>query len=58
MKVGHKSIVRWVSKWATKSREPSATKQMPKGLREIDSEQLRQVSGGTGGSSQLPKTGW
>ena len=58
MKVGQKSIVRWVSKWANKSQEPAGNKQAPKGLREIDSEQLRQVSGGTGGSSQLPKTGW
>lgn len=58
MKVGQKSIVRWMSKWVAKSQEPAANKRASKGLREIDSEQLRQVSGGNGGSSTLPNKGW
>lgn len=58
MKVGQKSIVRWMTKWVSKSVEPTSHKQASRSLREIDSDQLRQVSGGNGGSSQLPKTGW
>jgi hypothetical protein len=58
MKVGQKSVARWISKLVTQSTSHSARKSTAAGLRELDVEQLRQVSGGTGSSSQLPKTGW
>ncbi len=58
MKVGQKSIVRWISMVAAKvsgqpARKPSVFK-----LRELDSEQLRHVGGGDGGASQSPKGTW
>jgi hypothetical protein len=58
MKVGQKSIVRWMSKWVSKAQDPAAKALTSKRLREIDSEQLRQVSGGSGGPSTLPNKGW
>jgi hypothetical protein len=57
MKVGQKSFARWMSKLVTQGASRSVRKPMSDCLRELDVEQLRQVSGGTGGS-QLPKTGW
>jgi hypothetical protein len=58
MKVGQQTIVRWMSKLVAKGTGQSHRKQTATGLRELNAEQLRQVSGGDGGSSQLPKTGW
>lgn len=57
MKVGQKTIVRWISKRLAKRSEVPATKTASAALIELDSEQLRHVGGGTG-SSQLPKVGW
>jgi hypothetical protein len=54
MKVGQKTIVRWIAKRAAKRSEGAA---QPPQLRELDAEQQRQVAGGNG-SSQLPKLGW
>lgn len=58
MKVGQKSLVRWMSKLVAQGASSSTRKPMPTGLRELDAEQLRHISGGTGGSSQLPNKGW
>jgi hypothetical protein len=55
MKLGQKTIVRWIAKRAAK-RSEGVTVQ-PSQLRELDTEQQRQVGGGNG-SSQLPKLGW
>jgi hypothetical protein len=57
MKVGQRTIVRWISKRVGKRSESAARGTTPASLRELDSEQLRHVSGGNG-SAQLPKTGW
>jgi hypothetical protein len=57
MKVGQKTIVRWISKRLAKRSEVTATKTASAALVELDAEQLRHVGGGTG-SSQLPKVGW
>ena len=57
MKVGQKSLVRWMSKLAAKGASQSAHKQSVTKLRVLDVEQLRYVSGG-GGSTQLPKGTW
>lgn len=57
MKVGQKSIIRWVAKLVAK--EPSgAQRKAGTELQTLSTDQLRQVSGGTGGSSQLPNKGW
>lgn len=57
MKVGQKSIIRWVAKLVAK--EPSgAQRKSGDELRVLSADQLRQVSGGTGGSSSLPNKGW
>jgi hypothetical protein len=56
MKVGQKTIVRWIAKRAAKRSEGAAAVQ-PSQLRELDADQQRQVGGGNG-SSQLPKLGW
>jgi hypothetical protein len=58
MKVGQKTIVRWMSKLAARRAGRLGQKQSATGLREVTADQLRHVSGGDGGSSQLPKTGW
>jgi hypothetical protein len=55
MKVGQKTIVRWIAKRAAKRSE--GTMVQPSPLRELSPEQQRQVGGGNG-SSQLPKTTW
>jgi hypothetical protein len=57
MKVGQKSIVRWVAKLVAK--EPSgAQRKAGDGLRVLSADQLRQVSGGTGTSTGSPNKGW
>ena len=57
MKVGQKSIIRWVAKLVAK--EPSgAERKTGTELRTLSADQLRQVSGGTGTSSGLPNKGW
>jgi hypothetical protein len=58
MKVGQKTIVRWMSKAAAKGAAQSACKSSATKLRELDVEQLRHVSGGDGGSTLLPKGTW
>jgi hypothetical protein len=58
MKVGQKAIVRWMSRLVTKGATRSARKVSAAGLRELDAEQLREVSGGADNSTQLPRTGW
>jgi hypothetical protein len=55
MKVGQKTIVRWIAKRAAKRSEATVTQ--PSSIRELSVEQQRQVGGGNG-SSQLPKTTW
>ncbi len=58
MKVGQKTIVRWISKRVAKRSEPVARQSSLSPCQELDAEQLRQVSGGVGGNSQLPRVGW
>lgn len=58
MKVGQKTIVRWMSKVAAKGASQLAREQSATKLRELDVEQLRHVSGGDGGSTLLPKGTW
>jgi hypothetical protein len=57
MKVGQKSLVRWMSKLVAQGSGRSARKPMTTALRELDAEQLRHVGGGSGGS-QSPKGTW
>jgi hypothetical protein len=57
MKVGQKSIIRWVAKLVAK--EPrGAEHKAGSELRTLSADQLRQVSGGTGTSTGLPNKGW
>lgn len=57
MKVGQKSIIRWVAKLVAK--EPSsAERKAGTELRVLSADQLRQVSGGTGTSTGSPNKGW
>jgi hypothetical protein len=57
MKVGQKSIIRWVAKLVAK--EPSgAQRKAGNELRVLSTDQLRQVSGGTGTSTGTPTKGW
>ena len=58
MKVGQKTIVRWMSKLVAKGNGRSARLVSTPGLRELDSVQLRHVGGGTGESTQSPNKGW
>ena len=58
MKAGQKTIVRWMSKLVAKSASRSAHKHSAFGLRQLDTEQLRQVCGGSGSSTQGPNRGW
>jgi hypothetical protein len=59
MKVSQKAIVRWMSKLAAMGASRSVRKGPIAGLRALDAEQLREVSGGVGVvSTQLPRTGW
>ena len=57
MKVGQKTIVRWITKVAAAGSIPAARKPHAK-LRELDAGQLRYVSGGDGGSTQSPGKTW
>jgi hypothetical protein len=57
MKVGQKSLVRWMSKLVAQGAGRSARKPMAASLRELDTEQLRHVGGGLS-EAQLPKHGW
>jgi len=57
MKVGQKSLARWMSKLVAQGAARSTRKPMFAALRELDAEQLRHVGGGLSGT-QLPKTGW
>jgi hypothetical protein len=57
MKVGQKAIVRWMSKLVAKDSRRAVRGQAAAKLEELDSEQLRQVGGGNGGGTQLPKVG-
>ena len=58
MKVGQKSIIRWVAKLVAK--EPSSVAERKAGgeLRVLSADQLRQVSGGTGSTTDTPTKGW
>ena len=57
MKIGQTAVVRWVSKLVAK--EPARLeKRRGAGLRTLDAEQLRQVAGGTGETTQSPFKGW
>jgi hypothetical protein len=58
MNAGQKTIVRWMSKLVAKGTSRSAHKQSAFGLRQLDTEQLRQVCGGLGESTQGPNRGW
>ncbi len=57
MKVGQKTIVRWMSKLVANGASRSVRKQSTAALRELDVEQLRHVGGGDG-TSQSPNKGW
>jgi hypothetical protein len=57
MKVGQKSIVRWISQRVGKLSESTVHKAALSQVRELEAVELRQVSGGSG-SSSLPKVGW
>jgi hypothetical protein len=58
MKVGQKTIVRWMSKLVANGVSRSARKESAVTLRELDSELLRHVGGGSGGSAQSPGKTW
>ncbi len=57
MKVGQKTIVRWMSKLVAQGAGRSIRHRHAAVLRELDMEQLRHVGGGNG-ASQLPNKGW
>lgn len=57
MKVGQKTIVRWMSKLVAHGVSRSARHQHAVVLRELDMEQLRHVGGGNS-VTQLPNKGW
>jgi hypothetical protein len=57
MKVGQKTIVRWMSKLVAQGSGRSARHRQVAKLHELDLEQLRHVGGGNG-ESQLPNKGW
>jgi hypothetical protein len=54
MKVGQKTIVRWIAQRVTKRGEGAVVQPSP--LRELSAVQQRRVGGGNG-STQLPKVG-
>lgn len=58
MKVGQKAVVRWISKLVAGRAGKSGRKASFVGLREVSSEDLRHVGGGSGGSTQSPRGGW
>jgi len=57
MKVGQNNLIRWVAKLVSKEPGKAQRKTVPD-LRALSADQLRQVSGGTGGSTDLPNKGW
>jgi hypothetical protein len=57
MKVGQKSIIRWVGKLFAKEPQRSQ-RSLGNSLRALDEVQLRQVSGGGGQSTGTPTKGW
>ena len=58
MKVGQKTIVRWMSKLVAKGNGRTSRNLSAVSLRELDTEQLRHVSGGDGGMASSPNKGW
>ena len=58
MKVGQKTIVRWVSKLVATGAGRTGSKRSVVSLRELGAEQLRHVGGGNGNSTSLPNKGW
>jgi hypothetical protein len=58
MKVGQKTIVRWMSKFVAKGNGRSERSLSSVHLRELDTAQLRHVSGGDGGSVNSPGKTW
>ena len=58
MKVGQKTIVRWMSKLVAKGNGRTSRNLSAVSLRELDTEQLRHVSGGDGGTTSSPNKGW
>lgn len=58
MKVGQSQVVRWVSKLIAKPSVRSPRHASVSSLRELDATQLRQVSGGDGGSTSSPGKTW
>ena len=58
MKVAQKTVVRWMSKLVLQAGSRTARQHRSTELRVLDSEQLRHVSGGNGGSAQGPNRGW
>jgi hypothetical protein len=57
MKVGQKTIVRWISKRVAKRGESAPGKTSTAQLRELSPEMLRHVGGGSG-STDSPYKGW
>ena len=57
MKQVQNILGRWVQLIAGKSRRQTAA-QPARQPAELDARSLRQVSGGTGGATQLPTKGW
>jgi hypothetical protein len=57
MKAGQNTIVRWVAKLVAKQARQVSGKPVS-GLRAIEPEQLRQISGGITDSSEGPNRGW
>lgn len=57
MKVGQKSIVRWVAKLLVKESGRAQRKSSGE-LQTLSADQLRQVSGGVGESNGTPTKGW
>jgi hypothetical protein len=57
MKIVGNVIGRWINR---RSRKAQDAKQLQAGQRpqELDTRVLRQVSGGEGGSNQMPTKGW
>ncbi len=57
MKVGQKSLVRWMSKLMAQGASRPARKATSIGLRELEADQLRHIGGGNGQTS-TPYKGW
>ena len=59
MNVEQKSILGWISRVIAKDAGRSRKqRQSPSAVQQLDALQLRQVTGGDGGSTQLPKHTW